>query len=36
MISFIIPYYNVPTEMLCECVESIMALSLRPEELEII
>lgn len=36
MISFIIPYYNVPTEMLCECVESILALSLSPEEREII
>jgi len=36
MISFIIPYYNVPTEMLRECVESILALSLSPEEREII
>lgn len=36
LISFIIPVYNVPTAMLRECVGSIMALSLRPFEREII
>ncbi|MBO7139148.1 MAG: glycosyltransferase [Prevotella sp.] len=36
LISFIIPIYNVPTAMLRECLESILALSLRPFEREII
>lgn len=36
LISFVIPVYNVPTEMICECVESITALSLQPYEREII
>lgn len=35
-ISFIIPYYNVPTDMLRECIESILALSLQADEREII
>lgn len=35
-ISFIIPYYNVPLDMLRECIESIMALSLQADEHEII
>ena len=35
-ISFIIPYYNVPLDMLRECIESIMALSLQADEREII
>lgn len=35
-ISFIIPYYNVPTELLRECVESILALPLKDGEREII
>jgi len=35
-ISFIIPYYNVPLDMLCECIESILALSLQTDECEII
>ncbi len=35
-ISFIIPVYNVPTEMLCECLDSIIRLSLRKSEREII
>ncbi len=35
-ISFIIPAYNVPAEMLRECIESIRQLSLRPAEREII
>lgn len=36
LVSFIIPIYNVPTAMLRECLESILALSLRPFEREII
>lgn len=35
-ISFIIPYYNVPLDMLRECIESILALSLKADEHEII
>ncbi len=35
-ISFIIPAYNVPTDMLRQCLDSIKALSLRPYEREII
>lgn len=35
-ISFIITYYNIDVDQLCECVESIMSLSLRPSEREII
>ncbi len=36
LVSFIIPVYNIPTEMLRECLESILKLSLRPFEREII
>lgn len=36
LISFVITYYNLPVEMLRECIESIMQLSLSPEEREII
>lgn len=36
LISFIIPYYNVPSEMLTACVDSILALSLQPQEREVI
>lgn len=36
LISFIIPVYDVPADILCECIESIMALSLRDFEREII
>lgn len=36
LISFIIPVYDIPAPMLRECVESILALSLRPFEREII
>ena len=36
LISFIVPVYNVPGDMLRECIESIMALTLRPAEREII
>lgn len=35
-ISFIITYYNIDVDMLCQCIDSIMALSLRPSEREII
>ena len=36
LVSFIIPYYNIPIELLRECIESILSLSLRTYELEII
>lgn len=36
LISFIITYYDIPVEMLQDCVKSILALSLRPFEREII
>ena len=36
LISFIIPYYDLPVQMLCECIESVLALSLRNVEREII
>lgn len=36
LVSFIIPYYNLPPEMLCECIDSILALSLNEKECEII
>jgi len=36
LVSFIIPVYNVPTDMLRQCIESILALSLRENEREII
>lgn len=36
LVSFIIPYYNLPVDMLRECINSILALSLRPCEREII
>jgi glycosyltransferase involved in cell wall biosynthesis len=36
LISFIIPVYDVPADILCECINSIMALSLRAYEREII
>ena len=35
-ISFIITYYNEPLELLRECVESVLSLSLRAEEREIL
>lgn len=34
--SFILTYYNLPVQMLCECIDSILALSLQPHEREII
>ena len=36
LISFIIPFYNLPVGMLTECIDSILSLSLRPYEREII
>ena len=36
LVTFIITYYNLPVQMLCECINSIMALSLKPEEREIL
>ena len=36
IISFIISYYNLPVEMLCSCIDSILALELKPDEREII
>ena len=36
LVSFILPVCNVPPEMLGECIQSILALSLRPFEREII
>ncbi len=36
LISFIIAYYNLPVEMLIQCIDSITALSLSREEREII
>jgi len=32
MISFIIPCYNIPVDMLRECIDSILALSLKEDE----
>lgn len=36
LVSFILTYYNLPIQMLCECIDSIRALSLRTDEREII
>ena len=36
LVSFILTYYNLSVTMLCECIDSILALSLRPFEREII
>ncbi|MCR4584061.1 MAG: glycosyltransferase [Prevotella sp.] len=36
LVSFILSYYNLPVKMLCNCIDSILALSLRPFEREII
>ena len=36
LISFIVTYYNIPIDMLRECIESIVNLSLTYEEREII
>ncbi len=36
LVSFILTYYDLPVKMLCECIDSILTLSLSPEEREII
>ncbi len=36
LISFLLTYYNLPVDMLTKCIDSILALSLRPIEREII
>lgn len=36
LVTFIVTYYNLPVPMLCECINSILALSLGPSEREII
>jgi glycosyltransferase involved in cell wall biosynthesis len=36
LVSFIVTYYNLPVDLLCSCIDSILALSLQPEEREII
>ena len=36
LVSFIVTYYNLPISMLCACIDSILALSLKGDEREII
>ena len=36
LVSFILTDYNLPTDMLCECIDSILRLNLLPSEREII
>ena len=36
LVTFIITYYNLPVQMLCECIDSVLALSLKDTEREII
>lgn len=36
LVTFIVAYYNLPVQMLCECLDSIVALSLRNSERQII
>ncbi len=36
LVTFVVTYYNLPVEMLCRCIDSILALSLRPFEREIL
>ena len=36
IISFILSYYNLPADMLCSCIDSILALSLTTDERQII
>lgn len=36
LVSFIITYYDLPIQMLCECINSVLALSLCPNDREII
>ena len=36
LVSFIVTTYNLPTTLLCECLQSVLSLSLSKEEREII
>ncbi len=36
LVTFVVCYYNLPVQMLCQCVDSILALSLQHDEREII
>lgn len=36
LVSFIVTYYNLPVDLLCSCIDSILALELQPSEREII
>ena len=36
LVTFVVCYYNLPMQMLCQCVDSILALSLQRDEREII
>ncbi len=36
LVTFIVSYYNLPVQMLCKCIDSILALSLTAEEREVI
>ena len=36
LVSFIVTYYNLPVDMLCQCIDNILRLSLLPFEREII
>ena len=36
LVTFVVCYYNLPVQMLCQCVDSILALSLQHDEHEII
>ena len=36
LVTFIVTYYNLPMQMLCECIDSILALSLAKDKREII
>lgn len=36
LVSFIITYYDIPVSMLVKCIDSILSLSLRPDEREVI
>ena len=36
LVTFIVTCYNLPPSMLCQCIDSLKALSLNPEEREII
>lgn len=36
LVTFIVTFYNLPVQMLCKCIDSILALSLKCEEREIL